>query len=323
MPLRTSLSCSLVLVLGFGAFGACSSTEVPASADASTDAAIDVVTPGTDASPGDDASVAEDASLGEDTSVPDAPPPPPPDPLVPYTVQVGARTRSYGVRVPMTYDPAVSYPVVMVFHGDGGTQDNMYAYVKYQVASGDEAILVYPSGENMTWDLYTSAASNKDIAFLEALVPDLAARYTIDQTKIFGFGYSNGAYFVNQVACRRSAYFRGVASNAGGAPYEPNDPNRKWPNGYQQCPNQTAVPFIGFHGTDDGVVGYNGGEFSARYWAYVNGCNGTRQATTPAPCETHPGCTSGKPVVWCPIPGINHSVWADAMKTSWDFFKTL
>jgi len=322
MTRRTSLLLLVTLTFGLLVSPACGTSADP-SPDASTaDAAADVL-PAPDAATPDAASP-PDAASEPDTSVPvDAAPPPPPDPLLPYTVQVGPRTRSYGVRVPKVYDPLVAYPVVMVFHGDGGAQDNMYAYVRYQTASKDEAILVYPSGENQTWDLYTPSASNKDIAFLEALLPDLASRYSIDTARVFGFGYSNGAYFVNQVACRRSSYFLGIASNAGGAPYEPSDANRKWPNGYQQCPGQTAVAFIGFHGLDDGVVGYGGGEFSAQYWAYVNGCGGTREATTPAPCEAHPSCASGKPVTWCPVPAIGHAVWADAIKTSWDFFKAL
>ncbi len=326
MNLRTSFLVAFAVSSGLVVSSACGSSEVAGAPDAATgpDSGADSFVPGADSATDPDGEPARDAATRADTSVEeDATPPPPPDPLVGHTLQVGARTRSYGVRVPKTYDPLVAYPVVMVFHGDGGTQDNMYGYFKYQVGSADEAILVYPSGEGQTWDLYTPAATNKDIAFLEALLPDVAARYSIDSARVFGFGWSNGAYFVNQVACRRSGYFLGVASHAGGAPYEPNDLNRKWPNGFQQCPGQTAVSFIGFHGLDDGVVGYPGGEFSATYWAYVNGCGGTRQGTTPAPCESHPNCTSGKPVTWCPIPAIGHGIWADAAKTSWDFFKGL
>ena len=315
--------CALGSVVGTGA--ACSSTtEEPGSTE-------DAGTKPDDASSGTDTSIQADATPSDATPPPDAsepdaeppPPPPPPDLLTRETLQVGSRTRSYGIRLPKTYDPAVTYPVVMVFHGNGGDGAGLYAFFKYQSASGDDAILVYPDAENLDWDLYTPAASNKDIAYMEALVPALAAKYSIDATKVFGFGWSNGAFFVNQVACRRSPFFRGVASMAGGAPYEPSDPNRKWPNGFQKCLNETAVPYIGFHGTNDPVVDYAGGEFAATYWGYVNGCDANRTATTPAPCEEHANCTSGKPVVFCPVPGIGHGIWGQAATASWDFFQTL
>jgi polyhydroxybutyrate depolymerase len=310
-----------------GSMAACStSTEEPGStADASTKP--DDASSGTDTSSPADATPVPDATSLPDASEPDAepppPPPPPPDLLTRETLQVGSRMRTYGVRLPKTYDPAVTYPVVMVFHGNGGDGESVYAFFKYQAASGDNAILVYPDAENLNWDLYTPAASNKDIAYMEALVPALAAKYSIDSTKVFGFGWSNGGFFINQVACRRSAFFRGVAAMAGGAPYEPSDPNRKWPNGFQKCLNQTAVPYIGFHGTNDPVVDFAGGEFAATYWGYVNGCAANRTATTPAPCEEHANCTSGKPVVFCPVPGIGHGIWGQAATASWDFFQTL
>lgn len=303
---------------------ACSSTSSdPGAPDGGSGDAGVVVTPDGAVPPADGAAPNKDAGPGADAGEVDAEPPPPPDVLDEMTLQVGSRTRTYGVKLPKTYDPAVSYPVVIVFHGDGGDGPSMYAFFKMNAATGEEAIVVYPSGEGQTWDLYTPTASNKDVAFMTALVADLSAKYTIDTTKIFAFGWSNGAYFANQMACRRSAFFRGIASHAGGAPYEPSDPNRKWPNGFQQCPGQTAVPFIGFHGTNDPVVGYAGGEFSATYWGYVNGCAGARTASTPAPCEEHANCTSGKPVLFCPIGGIGHGIWSQAAQATWDFFKTL
>jgi polyhydroxybutyrate depolymerase len=327
MKLRRSLlamMCALGSVLGSAA--ACSSTtDQPGQVTDAGPGANDATSGADTSAPPSDGSL-PDTSPPPDANDPDVeppPPPPPPDLLTRESIQVGSRTRAYGVRLPKTYDPAVAYPLVMVFHGNGGDGAAVYSAFKYQSASGDNAVLVYPDAENLDWDLYTPAASNKDIAFMEALVPALAAKYGIDTTKVFGFGWSNGAFFVNQVACRRSAFFRGIASMAGGAPYEPSDPNRKWPNGFQKCPDETAVPFIGFHGTNDPVVDYSGGEFSATYWGYVNGCAASRTATTPAPCEEHANCTSGKPVVFCPVPGIGHGIWSQAATASWDFFQTL
>lgn len=318
--MKSSLSFAFLtlVLLGVTAQSACSSNPV---VDAPADATADTAT---DSPVGDrDAAFGDDATPGLDASKRDTAPPPPPDELTAETLQVGTRTRSFGIRIPKTYDPQVAYPVVFLLHGNGGDGANLYSFFKFQSASGEKAILIYPDAENLDWDLYTPSATNKDVAFVEAMIANVASRYTVDTTRVFAWGWSNGAFFANQLACRRSALFRGIASHAGGAPYEPNDLNRKWPNGFQQCPGETAVPFIGFHGLADPVVDYPGGEFSATYWAYVNGCGPTRAPTTPALCEAYPGCAAGKPVVFCSIPAFGHGIWVNAATASWDFFQSL
>ncbi|MBK6464421.1 MAG: hypothetical protein IPF92_25970 [Myxococcales bacterium] len=247
---------------------------------------------------------------------------PPPDLLSREQVTAAGRSRTYGLRLPKNHDPRTPTPLVFVFHGDGEDGFSLYRYFKFQEASGDAAILVYPSGEGATWDLYTPADRNKDIAFVEAILTQLAGRVAVDRARVFASGWSNGGFFVNQLACRRSALLRGAASSSGGAPYEPESPNDKWPNGFQHCPNQAPVPYLAIHGLADGTVQPSGGEFSAAYWAYVNGCGGTR-AVASAPCEAYSGCKPGKPTIYCPIQGMGHQIWPQAAKVQWDFFKAL
>lgn len=280
---------------------------------------------------------AKDASAPVATATPPSKPPttvpvPPasgPDVLTNETLTVAGASRSYGVRLPRGYDPKVSYPIVFVFHGDGETGPSLYSYFKFQSASGESAVLVYPSGQGRTWDLYTSAEKNKDVAFFEAMLGQIGSRVSFDKTKVFLVGWSNGAFFANQLACRRSSLVRAVASNSGGAPYEPESPNDKWPNGFTHCPNQAPVAFFAVHGTSDSTVEPAGGEFSATYWASVNGCNASRspsmatQAGLPTPCESYPGCRPGKPTVYCSVPGMGHQLWQSAAKAEWDFFKSL
>lgn len=268
------------------------------------------------------ASAAPTVAPPEDASAREAEAPPPPDLLSREQVTAAGRARTYGLRLPRGYDAKTAYPLVFVFHGDGEDGFSLYGYFKFQEASGDAAILVYPSGEGATWDLYTPADRNKDIAFVEAMLAQLAGRYSVDRARVFASGWSNGGFFVNQLACRRSALLRGAASSSGGAPYEPESPNDKWPNGFTRCPNQAPVPYLAIHGLADGTVEPSGGEFSAAYWAYVNGCAGTRAVSAP-PCEAYAGCKPGRPTTYCPIPGMGHQIWPQAAKVQWDFFKAL
>ena len=89
------------------------------------------------------------------------------------------------------------------------------------------------------------------------------------------------------------------------------------------CTGEDKVPAFITHGLSDPAVEPASGDFSASYWAYVNGCQDSRAATTPSPCMAHAGCPADKPVVYCPISGNGHGIWKDGAKESWAFFKAL
>ncbi len=284
--------------------------------------------PATQAAPPPVAPVAAPAAapVAAPPSPTSAPAPSGPDLLSREVVVAAGQSRTYGLRLPRNHDARRPYPLVFVFHGDGQDGFSLYGNFKFQEASQENAILVYPSGVGATWDLYTPADRNRDVAFVEAILAQLGARHAIDRTRVFASGWSNGGFFANQLACRRSALFRGVASSSGGAPYEPDAPNEKWPSGFTRCPNQAPVPYLAIHGLADRTVDPGGGEFSATYWASVNGCGAARGASAaglPAPCQSYPACKSGKPVVYCPIAGMGHQIWARAAEVQWAFFRSL
>lgn len=256
---------------------------------------------------------------------PDAPPPPKVD-VTTETLQVFGEARSFVLVVPRSYAAAKSYPLVMVFHGDGGNGAGVRAGYPLDDHSGEDAIVVYPDSKGgFSWDLYTPEAQNPDNAFVAAIAADLATRYTIDLARVFGTGYSSGAFFVNQLACRKTGFFRAIVPHAGGAPYEPNDPSSTyWKGSYTKCANQTGgVAAMIVHGSDDTIVVPESGDFTAQYWAYVNGCDEakeTRAPTTPAPCTQHAACPAGMPVLHCSIPNIGHGLWSESAKQAWAFF---
>lgn len=244
----------------------------------------------------------------------------PPGPQVDVTNET-FMGRTVTLAVPKTYDAQTTYPLVLVFHGDGGDGPGMRAYHTFDEVTGSEAIVAYPSGTGQTWDLYTPWASNAEAQFVEALIASYKGRFTIGD--VFGVGWSNGGFFVNQIACRRPAMFRAIVSHAGGAPYEQSDPAATtWPNGYVRCDGQSAgVAAMITHGTADGAVGFDSGDFNRMYWAYVNGCGDTTRSIAPAPCVEYDGCPADKPVVFCPIQGQGHGIWDGARQAAWSFLK--
>lgn len=233
------------------------------------------------------------------------------------TIDVAGRTRKYVLIEPASLDPAKKYPLVLVFHGDGGDAEGFHAAFPFERATGGEAVVAYPDGP-YTWDLETKVA-NRDVAFVAGLIDDLGSRLPIDRARVFLTGYSSGGFLSNVVACQRSELVRAIASNAGGAPYKQA---LVWPNGYTRCPGQAPVAAIALHGGSDYGVGIDSGRFSAAYWAYVNGCNTEEMETTGYPqCRAYRGCPAGKAVAFCEIPELGHWVWDHAAEASWTFFE--
>ncbi|MBX3232304.1 MAG: prolyl oligopeptidase family serine peptidase [Labilithrix sp.] len=264
------------------------------------------------------------------TSVPDAaapvPEPPPPPTVITSneTIEVWGRTRSFVVARPSTYDPARSYPLLLALHGDGGTGAHMRAAFQLDGVAGQDVIVAYPTGSGNSWDLYTPADSDKDVAFLVALVDEMKARYNVAPNRVFSFGMSSGAFMSNQMACRRPSLFRGIVSHSGGVPAEPNDSHGTWGNGFVRCDGQdTGVAAMLIHGSEDSAVPYPSGEHNTRYWATVNGCASTSTAIAPAPCVARDGCPAGKPVVFCGVQGLGHAFWSEAAAATWSFVSGL
>lgn len=244
------------------------------------------------------------------------------------TLDVAGVPREYLLATPNGHDATESYPLVLVLHPDAMDAASMRAAARFETISWQRAIVAYPTGMHGTWNLYEPTDKNPDDAFLLKLVDSLSSRLAIDPARVFGIGVSSGAFMLSQLACRRPSLFRAIAPNAGGAPYEPIDPAAgRWENGYVRCAGQTlgsgpAVMVV--HGTADDVVDFASGEFTARYWAYINGCQPTRSApASPPPCARHDGCPAQRPVVFCPIQNLGHALWADATRAAWEFFLSL
>mgnify|MGYP005853202923 CR=1 FL=1 len=234
------------------------------------------------------------------------------------TLDVEGRSRRYVLVRPDLLGAERRYPLVLVFHGDGGDAQGFHAAFPFERASGADAILAYPDGIGRTWDLETTRG-NRDVRFVEAVIDAIADSLPVDRARVFATGYSSGGFLANVLACQRSPVVRAIASNAGGAPYNQEE---RWPNGFPRCPGQTPVAAIALHGRHDFGVTLDSGRFSAEYWAYVNGCDpGTMETTGYDECLAYRGCPTGKAVAFCEIPALGHWVWDQAAEASWTFFQ--
>lgn len=272
-----------------------------------------------------------DGGAGTDGGGPSTEPPasgddaaPPPDPpkvnVTNETLVVDGDARSYVLAVPVAYDPNTAYPLVLVLHGDGGDGASMRALHTFDAVSGEHAIVAYPSGRNATWNHSLDVDKNPEMRFLRALVGALEQTYNIDAARVFGTGYSSGAFMINQVACRTSM-FRALVPYAGGAPYTP--PNEGDPNAPPDCSTGNLVATMVVHGAADPEVLPSSGRYCAEYWRQRNGCQSSQTPVDPSPCMAFDGCPSERPVRYCEIPGLGHVPWSEGARAAWSFFQAL
>jgi polyhydroxybutyrate depolymerase len=229
------------------------------------------------------------------------------------TIDVLGQSRNYVLTVPKTYDGARKYPLILALHGDGQDGANFRSVVNLDDIAGDDAIVAYPTmGPG---DLFTPYDQNADQQLPEAVSNAVKAKFSIDDRKVWGFGYSKGGFMLHQIACRKPGVVKAMAVHASGKPQDVDA------NGYPNCPGVSGLPVLATEGdlnTDIGAV------YGAQYWAAVDGCGGSLSATTPAPCQKFDGCPGSRPVVYCLAPGVSHyPMWSQAESVSWGFFQGL
>ncbi|MEI7801010.1 MAG: T9SS type A sorting domain-containing protein [Bacteroidota bacterium] len=175
------------------------------------------------------------------------------------SVFVGGETRYFNIYLPKHYSSYSAIPLVMAFHGAGGTG---WTSIKYHSKLSKKAdiehfILVYPEGKRFQTSTYcgwnagdccdpSSTNNVDDVGFVNILLDTLLSRYEIDDTRIYAVGSSNGAMFSLRLACELSERIAAVAVNAG-------------TETFSDCHPWRPVSIINFHSVLDSTVVYNGG----------------------------------------------------------------
>jgi polyhydroxybutyrate depolymerase len=199
------------------------------------------------------------------------------------SVTVGGRTRSYYVHVPPGCEPGTPAPVVLALHG-ATMNGPLMAWFCGLNAKADAAgfLAVYPDGtgsrSEYLWNgghCCGSAVRDQvdDVAFVAALLDDLAGTHAVDPKRVFATGMSNGAIMAYRLAAELSDRISAIAPVAGSLGVEVSRPVR-------------PVSVLHVHGTRDEYVPFAGGRgprtiFPADHpsaaesigaWVTANGC---------------------------------------------------
>jgi polyhydroxybutyrate depolymerase len=114
---------------------------------------------------------------------------------------------------------AAAAPTLFVYHGAGDTADN-FTEVGFQEA-WPEALVVYMDGlsrgpgQGGVFQARDASNENRDLKFFDAMLAELHKRYSVDDSRVYATGFSNGARMVYLFWATRPKVFAAFAPVAG------------------------------------------------------------------------------------------------------------
>ncbi len=147
-------------------------------------------------------------------------------PAVTAGVNVGFRSaeldRSFELVLPSQYDPGLSWPVIVVYHGLGGNIGDMLDGDSNlrPFADARGALLVVPQGADFGgspgWDAVNAPPRNRDIQLFDDLLTCVGEQYVVDPNRVYATGMSNGGLMTGALMAQRSEVLAAAAPMSGG-----------------------------------------------------------------------------------------------------------
>jgi polyhydroxybutyrate depolymerase len=175
------------------------------------------------------------------------------------TIAIDHRQRTYYLHVPANLPTDKPAPLVLVFHGGGGTALGMERFLTHfsKLADSEGFLVAYPEGVDKNWNdgrdnpSSTPARENvDDLAFVMAVIDDITKQHPVDARRIYSTGISNGAIFSHYLAANHAEKIAAIAPVVGGIA----DPF------YQKFNPSQPVSVLILQGTKDPLVPYDGGK---------------------------------------------------------------
>lgn len=237
-------------------------------------------------------------------------------------LEVDGRTRTYHLTVPDGVRRGTPLPLLLVFHGLGGTGEEMREMTGFDAWAKDRGFIVaYPDavpearrGWAMGCELCTPAdrLGIDDVRFTRAVLDDIRGRYPVDGARVFAAGFSMGGWLAYLLGCRMGGEIRAIAA-VGGLYARPTS---------LACAPGAPVSAAIFMGATDvaqpwqgrtGPYGVLGALETAGEWGRLNGCAPTpareeRRAQPMVVRWRYSGCSGGTRVELHRLEGIGH-VW--------------
>jgi polyhydroxybutyrate depolymerase len=194
--------------------------------------------------------------------------------------------RPYHFKLPAGYDPSQPTPLVILLHGYGVSGIIQEGYFRLSSIIDDKKFLyAYPDGlidsqMNRYWNADDACCDFghtgvDDVAYINAIIDDVQAKYNVDPKRIFLIGHSNGAFLAHRLACD-APRVAAIVSLAGAV----------WQDA-ARCQPSSPVAVLQVHGDADQTISYNGGSTGASGGTYPSAHQ------TVATWADKDGCTPG------------------------------
>ena len=245
-------------------------------------------------------------------------------------LEVDGRQRSYRLVVPSSVTTNEPVPLVLIMHGNGTDAAGIAEKTGFDAVAEREGFLaVYPevADEAGVWNGgYSHRADGvDDVAFLTAVVEQVAQDYAVDPDRVFATGLSGGGMMSYRLACESPDLVAAIAPIAATM--------------VGDCEPAGAVSVLHVHGTEDRGIPYAGRE-ERRFppvrevldaWGAAGGCDrepdesteGLVTTTTWVACDPRIG------VELLLLEGTGHEyprselgAPIDGPSVVWDFFST-
>ncbi len=206
------------------------------------------------------------------------------------TLTIDGNARTFVVYNPKGYNNAGKMPMIFVLHGGGGSPNGMIQLADFRpIADRDKVILVYPAGVQNNWNDGRPTIPNQlginDVSFFNQLCDYMVANYSVENSKIYATGISNGGFMSSRLGCELSNRIAAIAVDAA---------TMEQTTIYANCNPMRPVPAIYIHGTLDLYVPFGGGVMTTggtaggtvvshlqavAKWVAINNCGATPTVT--------------------------------------------
>jgi polyhydroxybutyrate depolymerase len=222
----------------------------------------------------------------------------------------GGIDRRFLAYLPAGYDRRSPLPLVLEFHGSGGSPEGQLATSQLTALADAEGFaIVAPASAGPRWNIPPDPARPDDVRFAADVLDAMTALLCIQPDRVYATGFSGGARMSSQLACDLSGRIAAIAAVGG----------LRFPG---PCSDARSMPILAFHGTADMTNPYAGGgeaywgasvESAFDGWGQHNGCGPRRERSiTPRVVELAYGGGGCADVVLYRIEGFGHS-WPGAI----------
>ncbi len=241
-----------------------------------------------------------------------------------HTISVGGHDRVYRLHKPSGLSAPAG--LVVVLHGGFGSAEQAErSYGWDQLADSSKFVVAYPDGVSRAWNVDGGGCCGRparehidDVGFITAAVVDVTRNVSIDASRVYATGMSNGGMMSYSLACNTTLF--AAIGPVSGTQLDP-------------CRSPHPVSVMAIHGTADPNIPYGGGEGHGyahingppvpelnAFWRKVDRCQPPAETTSGSVTTSTASCAGNRGVALITVGDGGHH-WPDfATAKLWEFF---